>query len=937
MDPLHHNTVKRQRSSRACSVCRARKIRCDSDKKFPCTNCVTFNCECTFPEPKRPKKTVSQPPLSITTILPPTIPPPGQYPGYVEPPYPYPPPAQTNSPGAQQYRYYPQMAHPVQAVQPVQAPGAPGIPGTPHQAILPPPQPPQPPQGPQGPQPPQQLVALPPNLNERNNDSRFTISFSYNHVVHGQPFNYVPPNVVSSGIHPQVPDDTEAYIPQNPIKNISSRDLTPIFDIERNTFQSNTEHGIKICLDRKLSEYFYFGESSCYTFLQDDNEQNTNWPVPEEENTQYKQPLRKPNNIPTQEVLCELAVLKIKRAFELPSKFICSLLIKSFFDNVYAQVPIIDKESFLRHFNDPNPKKHPPIMLLQAVLLVGSRTCRHPAILDENGGISTVSEALYLRTRAFCDTTLKFEYVGDLALEDDGHVIFNHPTVLVQTLALLSWYWDAPEDVSRGSYFVVKNAINVAQSYGFHRDMERSVVVNSLLKRYQKSKQVTAHKIRQQCFYWKKIWWWLFTRDRSLSISFGRPLAIDMKSCEIKMLTEEDYELYESEWSIKNKKDVIVRDFYLALIKISEITGIIINEHYVLHDTTPSKRKYNVVKQLNFLMRHFLQELPESLQFSINNPESWNIYSYLIGSLYYVGIYHINRVMLVAVNSTLSTNIYWGICFQSACIFSTIAQHFLNRTTETEKLAAPFQMLYTTSMFMVFLSYHTQSLNTIVAKTSTKQMDYCIEFLEHCNYLWPSMTYLLSSFFEEYNKDGESQFPIRAKQLIFKICVQYQSDITQLKNKAPDINFLLNQQGSKPEGSKFRLNELDFTDTHLPLYKVRTMSVPLLGTLPDFFKDFTAVQLFPLSRDKKDKTDDIHVPETLVEAPTIPTPPTLDSVDGNAYELPGVFERDDGTMAISEDLNGTHAALMTPSDVNLMFDNEYFLTALSGIDWYNIG
>lgn len=44
---------KRPRGSIACSVCRSRKVRCDAAIHIPCTNCITFGCECTLPETKK--------------------------------------------------------------------------------------------------------------------------------------------------------------------------------------------------------------------------------------------------------------------------------------------------------------------------------------------------------------------------------------------------------------------------------------------------------------------------------------------------------------------------------------------------------------------------------------------------------------------------------------------------------------------------------------------------------------------------------------------------------------------------------------------------------------------------------------------------------------------------------------------------------------------
>lgn len=44
---------KRPRGSRACTVCRSRKVRCDAEIHIPCTNCITFGCDCVLPEVKK--------------------------------------------------------------------------------------------------------------------------------------------------------------------------------------------------------------------------------------------------------------------------------------------------------------------------------------------------------------------------------------------------------------------------------------------------------------------------------------------------------------------------------------------------------------------------------------------------------------------------------------------------------------------------------------------------------------------------------------------------------------------------------------------------------------------------------------------------------------------------------------------------------------------
>ncbi|KAK5687903.1 Transcriptional activator of fatty acid utilization [Elasticomyces elasticus] len=49
-------SFRRQRASRACDICHARKVRCDAASLgVPCTNCVAFFIKCKIPAPKRTK------------------------------------------------------------------------------------------------------------------------------------------------------------------------------------------------------------------------------------------------------------------------------------------------------------------------------------------------------------------------------------------------------------------------------------------------------------------------------------------------------------------------------------------------------------------------------------------------------------------------------------------------------------------------------------------------------------------------------------------------------------------------------------------------------------------------------------------------------------------------------------------------------------------
>ncbi|KAK5685600.1 Transcriptional activator of fatty acid utilization [Elasticomyces elasticus] len=63
----------------------------------------------------------------------------------------------------------------------------------------------------------------------------------------------------------------------------------------------------------------------------------------------------------------------------------------------------------------------------------------------------------------------------------------------------------------------------VAQGCGMHRSVE-----HSQLSRADKR-------------LWKRIWWTLFTRDRSATVAVGRPTGINNQDSDVEMVSEDDF------------------------------------------------------------------------------------------------------------------------------------------------------------------------------------------------------------------------------------------------------------------------------------------------------------------------------------------------------------------------------------------------------------
>jgi hypothetical protein len=116
----------------------------------------------------------------------------------------------------------------------------------------------------------------------------------------------------------------------------------------------------------------------------------------------------------------EMEILRKRGALELPPRDLCDELIEAYFKWVAPVVPIINKTIFLQRWNDlENP---PPLLLMQAVLLAGSRVCTTSVLLDSYGSPIPAATLFYKRAKALYDADYEEDRV-----------------VLVQALILLGW------------------------------------------------------------------------------------------------------------------------------------------------------------------------------------------------------------------------------------------------------------------------------------------------------------------------------------------------------------------------------------------------------------------------------------------------------------------------------------------------------------------
>ncbi|KAI0130410.1 fungal-specific transcription factor domain-containing protein [Xylariales sp. AK1849] len=228
-----------------------------------------------------------------------------------------------------------------------------------------------------------------------------------------------------------------------------------------------------------------------------------------------------------------------KEAFHLPSPAVVDNLMENYFRLVNPGFPILDKEVFLRQYRSRDPQDPPSLLVLQAVLLVGAHLSRERPDGDE------LKAAFFRRAKMLFDA--RFEWNRD---------------VVVQAALLLTWHSEGVEDVGANSYHWVSVAIRTSFGLGMHRDCGSSTLVS------------------QDRRIWRRLWWILVQFDVSVTLSYGRPQAINLDDADVPPLTAQDFNGLEGD---------VDAEFVVHHSGLCAIISRILREIFGLH-VTPARK-----------------------------------------------------------------------------------------------------------------------------------------------------------------------------------------------------------------------------------------------------------------------------------------------------------------------------------------------------------
>lgn len=231
---------------------------------------------------------------------------------------------------------------------------------------------------------------------------------------------HVPTAQMSREMAENIPSNSQAGMPETEVSDAYASQQR----INNGTYVQYMKPKFARAPIKEAGRVAYLGESSNLSLLVQDKHGATDvvhYPLPENVRGARAR-INELDNV-------EIDILHQRGAFLLPPRALCDELVDAYFQWIAPVVPVINRSKFMRRYRDS--KNPPSLLLLQAILLAGSRVCSNPQLMDANGSTTPAAMTFYKRAKALYDANY----------EDDR-------VTIVQALILMGWYWEGPEGMT---------------------------------------------------------------------------------------------------------------------------------------------------------------------------------------------------------------------------------------------------------------------------------------------------------------------------------------------------------------------------------------------------------------------------------------------------------------------------------------------------------
>lgn len=235
----------------------------------------------------------------------------------------------------------------------------------------------------------------------------------------------------------------------------------------------------------------------------------------------------------------EISALEQMELFQLPPESLCDDLVHTYFKWVAPAIPVINRTQFMEQYH--NKENPPSLLLIQAVLLAGSKAHDGLGLFESDGLPSLIIRETYRRAKALFHAKVEYD-----------------PVTTVQALTVMGWYCSGLQDTTEDTEHWTKMAIMMAQENGTLHAVGKEGLSRA------------EQRLR------KRIWWTLFTLDRSIAQNRGRPPLINTAHCDIEPIGAEDF-IESSDRIPINQLHVL---FFQQYSKLHSIIDKILSQRY---------------------------------------------------------------------------------------------------------------------------------------------------------------------------------------------------------------------------------------------------------------------------------------------------------------------------------------------------------------------
>ncbi|KAL3478772.1 fungal-specific transcription factor domain-containing protein [Aspergillus californicus] len=260
-------------------------------------------------------------------------------------------------------------------------------------------------------------------------------------------------------------------------------------------------------------------------------------------------------------------------ALTLPEPALADELVEAYFAQINSGYPIVEEDLFMTQYRNRDPADAPPILLLQTILLVGAHVTRPKAERD------ALMEIFFRRAKWLFDNRIE-----------------RNRDILVQAALLLTWHSDAADDdVAANAHYWIGTAARIATGLGMHRN------------------PVGSRFVARDRRMWRRLWYIMIQFDVMVSLSYGRPQAINLEDSDVSPLAASDFE---------GCGVHVQAEFVIHFSELCTMISYIVRERFGLRIS--ADRRKAALLEADEALANWSLRLPDTLRLRASDMDPWS-------------------------------------------------------------------------------------------------------------------------------------------------------------------------------------------------------------------------------------------------------------------------------------------------------------------------